>query len=114
VVWVLKGFRQLGHYRSPSFLLQEVACEHGVAKEAVKPQVPAAVKNKEVEESREGQVVKVQADTPFRGDLEEARLKALRDLRVLDTPAEARFDNITKLLQGLFQVRDGARQELHS
>lgn len=37
--------------------------------------------------------------------LETLRLKALQDCRVLDTPAEARFDNITKLLQGIFQVR---------
>ncbi len=41
---------------------------------------------------------------PFYGDLEAARLKALTDCRVLDTPAEARFDNITKLLQGIFQA----------
>lgn len=46
---------------------------------------------------------------PEGATLEALRLKALRDCRVLDTPAEERFDNITKLLQGIFQV-GSARQ----
>ncbi len=35
---------------------------------------------------------------------EEARLKALRSLQVLDTPIEERFERITRLVQGAFHV----------
>ncbi len=37
-------------------------------------------------------------------DLEELRLRALHECRSLDTAAEARFNTITKLVQGIFKA----------
>lgn len=41
---------------------------------------------------------------PPRPKTEDSRLQALRDLRVLDTPAEERFDRLTRLARQLFDV----------
>ena len=38
---------------------------------------------------------------------ESARLNALRDLAVLDTPHEERYDRITRLAQSIFSVPIG-------
>ena len=44
-------------------------------------------------------------DEPDFPEDEEKRIKALRSLKILDTPAEERFDRLTRLAKQLFQVK---------